>query len=291
MIKSMTGFGKAECQLSDKKVSIEIKSLNSKQMDISMRMPPLYREKEAEIRQMITSTLVRGKVECSLYYELTEDQPSGIINEPVVRSYYQKLEQIARELGQGAGKDLLSTVMRLPDTMKNEKAELGEEEWKAVRAAIRDALGALDDFRSSEGKSLEEDLGGRVSAISELLAGTAAFEKERIDRVRQRIVRHLDEVVEKDSVDQNRLEQELVFYIEKLDVSEEKVRLAKHCEYFLETMGRNDANGKKLGFISQEMGREINTLGSKANHAELQKLVVDMKDELERIKEQVLNAL
>ncbi len=291
MIKSMTGYGKAECLLADKKLTIEIKSLNSKQMDTNAHLPSLYKEKELEIRQLIASELERGKVDCSFYYELTGDTAPATINEPVVKSYYQQLYQISGELGLQASLELLSTVMRMPDTIRTEKQELDVKEWMKVKDALTKAVGQLNNFRTQEGKSMDIDLRQRVEAISSKLEKVESYEKERVDLVRERIAKHLEDFVKKDSFDENRFEQELIYYIEKLDISEEKVRLANHCTYFLETMEDEGPAGKKLGFISQEMGREINTLGSKANHKELQKLVVEMKDELERIKEQVLNVL
>jgi uncharacterized protein (TIGR00255 family) len=287
----MTGYGKAECILPDKKLTIEIKSLNSKQMDTNTRLPSLYKEKELEIRQQISSELERGKVECSFYYELSEDAASGTINAPVVKSYYEQLYKISGELGLEASMELLSTVMRMPDTLRNEKPELKENEWGSVRAALKQAIAHVNEFRNQEGKSLDTDLRQRVEAISQKLINIEKYEEERIEQIRERIGNNLAAYLRKEDLDENRFEQELIFYIEKLDVSEEKVRLSNHCKYFLETMEDQKPAGKKLGFISQEMGREINTLGSKANHAEIQKLVVEMKDELERIKEQILNVL
>jgi len=291
MIRSMTGYGKAECLLPDKKLTIEIKSLNSKQMDTNTRLPSLYKEKELEIRQLISSELERGKVECSFYYELSEDAGSGTINEAVVKSYYNQLYKISGELGLSASLELLSTVMRMPDTIRTEKPELEDKEWNLVKDALIQALGHVNGFRSQEGEALDKDLRQRVEAISDKLNRIENYEEERIGQIRERIGNNLLAYLKKDDVDENRFEQELIFYIEKLDVSEEKVRLSNHCKYFLETMEDVGPAGKKLGFISQEMGREINTLGSKANHAEIQRLVVEMKDELERIKEQILNAL
>lgn len=287
----MTGYGKAEYLLPDKKLTIEIRSLNSKQMDTNTRLPSLYKEKELEIRQLITSGLERGKVECSLYYELSENAASGIINEEVVKSYYQQLYKIAGELGLPTSPELLSTVMRMPDTIRTEKAEIKDEEWLLLKDALLRALDQVQEFRNQEGLSLDKDMRQRVKAIAEKLGQVANYEAARMEQIRERIGNNLGEFLKKDAVDENRFEQELIYYIEKLDISEEKVRLANHCNYFLETMEDADPAGKKLGFISQEMGREINTLGSKANHTEIQKLVVEMKDELERIKEQVLNVL
>lgn len=291
MIRSMTGYGKAECLLPDKKLTIEIKSLNSKQLDSNMRLPSLYKEKELDMRKLIAAQLERGKVECSFYYELSENAMTGVINEKAVASYFEQIKRVAGQLGVEASQELLATVMRLPDTLKTEKAELGKEEWEEVKLALEEALSALNEYRSAEGLAMDKDLRLRVEAISSHLAETEKFEKERVSLVRQRIEKNLEELIQKDAIDQNRLEQELIYYLEKLDTSEEKVRLENHCKYFLDTMEEEGPNGKKLGFISQEMGREINTLGSKANHAEIQKHVVDMKDELEKIKEQVLNVL
>jgi uncharacterized protein (TIGR00255 family) len=287
----MTGYGKAECLLADKKLTIEIKSLNSKQLDTNTRLPSLYKEKELEIRQLIASELERGKVECSFHYELSGDASPSIINEPVVKAYYRQLYRISGELGLMASMELLSTVMKMPDTIRTEKFELEEAEWGLVREALQKALQRVNAFRKQEGASLDKDMRERVEAIRAKLAKVGTYEGERIDLVRERIGKHLEELGLKESIDENRLEQELVYYIEKLDISEEKVRLANHCTYFLETLEDQGSAGKKLGFITQEMGREINTLGSKANHKELQILVVEMKDELERIKEQVLNVL
>ena len=290
MVKSMTGFGKAECTLDDKKVYIEIKTLNSKQIDTNTRLPALYKEKELEIRKMISSVMHRGKIECTLYYELTHGA-SGKIHPTVVKDYYEQLSNIAAELGINAGELLLSTVMRFPDTFIAEKQDLDADEWALVKNALGRALDEADNFRTEEGNSLEKDLKEQTLAIQEDLSRVDPFEKERIETVREKIRTSLNEWPNQLDVDQNRFEQEVIYYLEKLDISEEKVRLANHCTYFLETMETDGPIGKKLGFISQEMGREINTLGSKANHAEIQRIVVEMKDHLERIKEQVLNVL
>jgi uncharacterized protein (TIGR00255 family) len=287
----MTGYGKAECLLAEKKLTIEVKSLNSKQLDTNTRLPSIYKEKEIDIRQVVASELVRGKVDCSIHYELSGDAMPGVINEKVVKAYYEQLYRISGELGLETSLELLSSVMRLPDTIRTEKAELDEEEWAGLKEALLQALKQLNTFRIQEGKALDHDLRQRVQSIQLKLNQVEPFEKERMDLIRERIEKHLEELGLKDKVDENRLEQELIYYIEKLDISEEKVRLANHCRYFVETMNEQGAVGKKLGFISQEMGREINTLGSKASHREIQKLVVEMKDELERIKEQILNVL
>ena len=291
MIRSMTGFGKAECLLPDKKLTIEVRSLNSKQLDTTTRLPSLYREKELEIRQIIAGVLERGKIECSFYYELTEDAVAGIINEPVVKNYYEQLYRISGELGLETSLELLSTVMRLPDTIRSEKTELADEEWQVVREGLQQALRQVNGFRHQEGEALDKDLRKRVGSIMEKLARVEQYESDRIERIRERIGNNLADFLTNAEPDENRFEQELIYYLEKIDISEEKVRLSNHCDYFLKNMDSDEKVGRKLGFISQEMGREINTLGSKANHAEIQRLVVEMKDELERIKEQILNVL
>ncbi len=288
MIRSMTGFGKAECTLQDKKVYVEVKTLNSKQADTSTRLPLLYREKELEIRQLLVNRLHRGKIDCTMHYELIESA-AGHINEPVVKDYFGQLQRIAGELEVPSGESLLSAILKLPDAIITEKGELEDAEWKQVRETLEKALEENDAFRRSEGKSMEADLTGRVESIREKLSQVTPFEEERVEHVKERIRSGLNEF--REEVDENRFEQELIYYMEKLDISEEKVRLANHCSYFMETLKMEGPVGKKLGFISQEMGREINTLGSKANHAEIQRRVVEMKDELERIKEQVLNIL
>lgn len=287
----MTGYGKAEAQLPDKKLTIEIRTLNSKQLDSNTRLPSLYKEKEIEIRKMLATELERGKVECSFYYEQSQETSGGSINAPLVKDYYNQLNTIAGELGLNSSNELLSIVMRMPDTIRNDRSELEEEEWTTVRESLKQALGQVNKFRQQEGESLDADMRERVESISEKLKDVEKLEGDRISRIRERIGNNLSEFLGKEEMDENRFEQELIFYMEKLDISEEKVRLANHCSYFLKTMGENGPVGKKLGFISQEMGREINTLGSKANHVEIQRLVVEMKDELERIKEQILNAL
>jgi len=291
MIKSMTGYGKAECLLPDKKLTIEIRSLNSKQLDTNTRLPSLYKEKELDIRQAIARSLQRGKVECTFYYDLTEDAPSGTINETLVKDYYSQLQSIAGDLGLKASMDLFTAVLRMPDTIRTDRAQLEEQEWSVVKEGLQNAMHQVNGFRHQEGEALGRDLKERVEVISSKLKEVGALEGERIARIRDRIGNNLSEFLRNGETDENQFEQEIIYYLEKLDISEEKVRLANHCQYFLETMGSTDPVGKKLGFISQEMGREINTLGSKANHAEIQRLVVEMKDELERIKEQVLNVL
>lgn len=291
MIRSMTGYGKAETLLPDKKLTIEVRSLNSKQLDTNTRLPSLYKEKELEIRQLVASTLERGKVECSFFYELSAETSSGTVNEKVVKAYFEQLSKISDEVGLKPTQELLSIAMRMPDAIRSDRAELEEEEWKLVKEGLQQALRQVNGFRLQEGESMDKDLRERIATISARLASVEQLEGERISRIRERIGNNLSEFIGKEGIDQNRFEQELIFYMEKLDISEEKVRLANHLSFFLETMENEGPAGKKLGFISQEMGREINTLGSKANHVDLQRLVVEMKDELERIKEQILNVL
>jgi len=291
MIRSMTGYGKAGCLLPDKKLTIEIRSLNSKQLDINTRLPSLYREKEPEIRQVIASRLQRGKIECSFNMEKTDGSVSELINEPVVKSYYLQLRRLSEELGLEASPEILSTVMRLPDVTKIEKPILEEAEWNEAKRMLQEALDQVDSYRVQEGAAIEQAFRKSVEVISEKLSVVELHEEDRIGRIRERIGNNLLAFLKKEEIDENRFEQELIFYLEKFDFSEEKARLRNHCAYFLETLEEIEAPGKKLGFISQEMGREINTLGSKANDAEIQRLVVEMKDALEQIREQVLNVL
>lgn len=286
----MTGFGKAECSLSSKKLTIEIKSLNSKQIDTSTRLPAIYKSKDLQVRKLLAEKLERGKIECSFHYEFIEGAAVQI-NSKIIKDYYLQLSQLSDDLGLENKDQLLASIMRLPDTVTSERAELDEDEWVLVTESLNNCLDEIDDFRIQEGVSLEKDLRGRCISISEKLKAVEQFELERISKLKERIFSNLEEMRSKEDVDQNRFEQEMIYYIEKLDISEEKVRLKNHCEYFLEVLEKGSPNGKKLGFISQEMGREINTLGSKANHTEIQRLVVEMKDNLEKIKEQVLNVL
>ena len=292
MIQSMTGYGKATAELSDKKINVEIKSLNSKAMDLSTRIAPLYREKEIEIRNEIAKALERGKVDFSLWID-KKDACELItpINQDVVVAYYERIRTISETTGIPAPEDWFSTLLRMPDVMtKNDIQELSEEEWKAVHATVLQAIQNLVDFRIQEGAALEKKFREKIANISLLLEKIAPYEKERVEKVKERITDALEKTLSVD-YDKNRLEQELIYYIEKLDVNEEKQRLGNHLKYFISTMESGNGQGKKLGFIAQEMGREINTLGSKSNHAEMQKIVVQMKDELEQIKEQVLNVM
>ena len=292
MIQSMTCYGKATAELPDKKINVEIKSLNSKAMDLSTRIAPLYREKEIEIRNEIAKALERGKVDFSLWIEKKDAcELVTPINQDVVVAYYERIRTISETTGIPVPEDWFATLLRLPDVMtKNDIQELSEEEWNAVHATILQAVQSLVDFRKQEGAALEKKFREKISNIAHLLTTVDPYEKERVEKVKERITDALEKTISVD-YDKNRLEQELIYYIEKLDINEEKQRLGNHLKYFINTMEEGNGQGKKLGFIAQEMGREINTLGSKSNHAEMQKIVVQMKDELEQIKEQVLNVM
>lgn len=285
----MTGFGRATLILPQKKISVEVKSLNSKQVDINTRIPSFYKEKELEVRSLLSSTLRRGKIELSIFIENTDINAQYKINKDLVGEYMRSLQDLGNE--KIAAGELLSIAMRLPDAMKVEREEIDEKEWSAIMEVVKEALDSLVAYRKAEGLSLENDIKEQISRIDSLHNDVPKYEQERISTIKDRISTKLNDVLQSVDFDQNRLEQEMIYFIEKLDVSEEKVRLKNHCVYFIETMNSNESSGKKLGFISQELGREINTLGSKANHTEIQKIVVQMKDSLEKIKEQVLNVL
>lgn len=290
MLKSMTGYGKAECELSQKKVTIEIKSLNSKQMDLNTRISLLFRDKDLEIRRELSDKLIRGKVDFILYTESLGDESATKINAGIVRSYYKQMEEISASLNIPLEKNILQTILTLPEVVKNEREELDEQEWKMILGKIAEAIVSLDQFRIQEGAILKQDLLTNIQSINALLSEVDQYEVERVTRIREKIYDGLKDI-SIEQVNENRLEQELIFYLEKMDVNEEKVRLLNHLNYFLETLELNEPIGKKLGFIAQEIGREVNTLGSKANHTEMQKLVIRMKDSLEKIKEQLLNVL
>lgn len=281
----MTGFGKHTMQLPSKKITVEIKSLNSKNLDLTARLPQVYREFELEFRKQISDALVRGKVDFTLSVEFTGKEASASINTPVVLKFMEELKAIAG----GDDVKLLELALRMPDTLTTDKDEIEEEELNAIRATLNKALDAIQDFRQTEGKVLENDFSLRVTSIRALLSQVEVMDKNRLDSIRERLEKAVTDL--KTDVDQNRFEQELIYYLEKYDITEEKVRLNNHLNYFEETLNTKDSNGKKLGFISQELGREINTIGSKANYAPMQQLVVQMKDELEKIKEQMLNVL
>lgn len=291
MIQSMTGYGKSVVAYKDKKINVEIKSLNSKALDLSTRIAPLYREKEMEIRQMIAKALERGKVDFSIWIEKDTIVDPTPINTALVENYYHQIKEISAQTGIPEPQDWFYTLLRLPDvTTRTEVETLEEEEWVAVKSAIEEAIHHLVEFRIQEGAALQKKFTEKIDNIGKLLASIEPYEKSRVEKIRAKIIDGLKEIPEVD-YDKNRLEQELIYYIEKLDISEEKQRLANHLRYFRETMEEGHGQGKKLGFIAQEMGREINTTGSKSNQAEMQNIVVKMKDELEQIKEQVLNAL
>ncbi|MEJ1221651.1 YicC/YloC family endoribonuclease [Sediminicola sp. 1XM1-17] len=285
MIQSMTGFGKYVIQLPSKKITIEIKSLNSKSLDLNARIPSAYREKELELRKIIASSLERGKVDFGLYMESTGDETSAVINEGVVKGYIKQLRAIA----EGDDVKFLEMAVRLPDALKTERDDIDEEEYKAILEALNNALKEINIFRSEEGQVLEKDFLERIASLNRLLEEVKAMDKDRLSMVRERLEKAVADL--KTDLDTNRFEQELIYYLEKYDITEEKVRLANHLDYFATALKSEDSNGKKLGFISQEIGREINTIGSKANYAPMQQLVVQMKDELEKIKEQMLNVL
>ena len=282
----MTGFGKASLQLAIKKITVEVKSLNSKGLDLNTRMPSVYRENELALRNLLAQKLERGKVDFSLYVEVTGEETSSKINAPIVKAYMAQMKAILPDANET---ELMKMAVRMPDTMKTEREEIDPNEWKQIQAVIDEAIENMLSFRKSEGASLEKEFTLRIENIRSFMNQALALDPERVTSIKERLQTAIDEL--KVNVDTNRFEQELIYYLEKLDITEEKVRLTNHLDYFLQTLNGSEANGRKLGFITQEMGREINTMGSKSNHAEMQKLVVMMKDELEKIKEQVLNVL
>ena len=286
MIQSMTGFGKATLQLPSKKITVEVKSLNSKGLDLSVRMPSLYREMELGLRNQIALKLERGKVDFSIFIESTAEQTSTKVNVPIVKGYINQLREVYADADET---ELMKMAIRMPDTMKIERDEIDENDWIQIQTVIEDALQNILTFRKDEGMSLEKEFQLRIGNIRQYMNDALALDPERVQAIKDRLQTAIAEL--KVNVDENRFEQELIYYLEKLDITEEKVRLTNHLDYFLETINGTEANGRKLGFITQEMGREINTMGSKSNHAQMQKLVVQMKDELEKIKEQVLNVL
>jgi len=288
MIHSMTGYGKSVLHLSDKKVTIEIKSLNSKNLDLNVRIPSYYRVKELAVRKQLASKLVRGKVDFSIYIEMTADETSTTVNKGVVSEYMQQLRNVV-QTGSSNDVELLKMAVRMPDALKTEREELDEDEWAQISANIQKAIKDIIQYRIDEAASLEKDFKLRIENIQSYLEEVKSFDGARISHVKERLKKAIDDL--KVQTDENRFEQELIYYLEKLDINEEKVRLANHLTYFLQELGTEDSNGKKLGFIVQEIGREVNTIGSKANFAPMQKAVIQMKNELEKIKEQVLNVL
>ncbi|WP_072989214.1 YicC/YloC family endoribonuclease [Flavobacterium segetis] len=286
MIQSMTGFGKATLQLPTKKITVEVKSLNSKGLDLNVRMPSLYREMELGLRNQIALKLERGKIDFSVFIESTAEQTSTKVNVPIVRGYINQLKEVYADADET---ELMKMAVRMPDTMKVERDEIDENDWIQIQTVIEEALQNILTFRRDEGMSLEKEFQLRIGNIRQYMTEALELDPERVQAIKDRLQTAIAEL--KVNVDENRFEQELIYYLEKLDITEEKVRLTNHLDYFLETINGTEANGRKLGFITQEMGREINTMGSKSNHAQMQKLVVQMKDELEKIKEQVLNVL
>ena len=288
MIQSMTGYGKSVLQLPTKKVTIEIKSLNSKNLDLNVRIPSYYKEKELAVRKKLASALVRGKIDFSIYVEMTADETSTMVNHGIVKEYIQQLRNVV-QTETSDDVELLKMAIRMPDALKTEREELDENEWNLINESIAIALKEIVQYRIDEAASLEIDFKERITNIKTYLEEVRALDKERVETVKERLKKAIEDL--KVDTDENRFEQELIYYLEKLDINEEKVRLANHLDYFLQTLASEDSNGKKLGFIVQEMGREINTTGSKANFAPMQKAVIQMKNELEQIKEQILNVL
>jgi len=282
----MTGFGKASLQLPTKKITVEVKSLNSKGLDLNVRMPSVYREMELGLRNTIAQKLERGKVDFSIYIEVTGEETSSKINVPIVKGYINQMKAVIPNADET---ELMKMAVRMPDALKTERDEIDENEWKEIMKVVDDAMKNIASFRLDEGKSLENEFVNRIENIRNYMNQAVSMDTERIETVKNRLRTALDEL--EANVDENRFEQELIFYLEKYDITEERVRLENHLNYFIETIAGTEANGRKLGFITQEIGREINTMGSKSNHSEMQKLVVMMKDELEKIKEQVLNVL
>ncbi|MCX6280870.1 MAG: YicC family protein [Bacteroidetes bacterium] len=294
MIKSMTGYGKAIAEFGDRKLSIEVKSLNSKQLDLALRLPAMFREKEAEVRNLISQKLERGKVDLLIATELTGETSGISINHELAKKYHSSLKSLQLELKEDCPDGLLPLILKMPDVIQSAKDELNENDWLLVRTGIEHALALVDEFRSGEGKILCDDISKRIQLITQYLLEVEPFEQKRMNDIREKMIRDFSTYKSDfngSAPDQNRFEQEMIYYLERLDITEEQIRLKKHCDYFLDTMDEGVSQGKKLGFITQEIGREINTLGSKANQADIQKIVVQMKDELEKIKEQLMNIL
>jgi uncharacterized protein (TIGR00255 family) len=288
----MTGYGKANCECNNHQYTIEIKSLNSKQSDINIRIPQFFKEKEIAIRNLLNNKLVRGKIECSIRMENESTEKGNSINKNLFKEYFRQLKTISEELGSKVDDEtIFKSVVRLPDLLRTGNDELSDEEWKMLEIKMGEALAQLESFRVQEGNALSEDIIYRIDSIYSLLQKIPAFEDERMQTIKERLQKNLADSVSSENVDLNRFEQEIIYYLEKLDITEEKIRLANHLSYFKSTSEENDLSGKKLGFITQEIGREINTIGSKASHTEIQKIVVQMKDELEKIKEQLMNVL
>lgn len=287
----MTGYGKASAETPLKKISVEIKSLNSKQLDINAKLPWIIREKEPEIRNIISQRLERGKIDLSITYDTFESDMLPVINKAAMKSYFRQISETAAEMGIAISDNIIPAILRLPETLKTDKQEMPEEEWIQLKEQLDRAISMLETYRIEEGKALEKDIRNAIDRIMQSLEAIKEYEPGRIVKIREKLHSLLEENISEDKIDRNRLEQEIIYYLEKFDINEEKVRLRQHCEYFLETLQSDTSNGKVLGFIAQELGREINTIGSKANDVSIQKLVVKMKDDLEKIKEQLLNIL
>ncbi len=291
MLKSMTGFGKAECEISGLKISIEIKTLNSKQFDTLIRLPNSYKQKEMDIRTLLLKKLERGKVELNLSLDQSKSSENYSINKILAKKYFEEVYLLSKELSLKPDENIISTLLKLPDVLQSEEHELDENEWKQILLWVDDAATKCDTYRITEGHKLEADFRQRVGLIVGLLESISKFEVERISKIKAKFRKDLTDIIDKRKIDENRFEQEIIYYLEKIDITEEKVRLENNCEYFVQALNDKESNGKKLNFISQEIGREINTIGSKANDSNIQKLVVQMKDELEKIKEQLCNIL
>lgn len=290
MIHSMTGYGKAEGNIGSRKFTIEIKALNSKQLDINLRMPSMYREKELELRTWLADRVFRGKVDVGIFYETDAAEQKVSLNRPLMEAYARELSEVARAIGQ-QNADYISALIRIPEVLRAEREEFNESDWTAVMALMQESVAMFEGYRAQEGAGLFADFTARIESILELEQALGPLLENRVGRIKSRISTNLEEFIDTEKIDRNRYEQEIIYYLEKLDVTEERQRLVANCTYFLEIMGKGRQQGKKLGFIAQEIGREINTLGSKANDSEIQRSVVIMKDELEKIKEQVLNVL
>mgnify|MGYP006281654619 CR=1 FL=1 len=291
MLYSMTGYGKAEREYQGKRITIEIRSLNSKQMDIATRIPPYYKEYELEMRRQINNLLQRGKIELSVFVENFSAENSYSINKNLAKKYFQELKELSHEINEADYNEYLPVLMRMPDVLVNERTTVDEEEWRMLHEGIGECIEDINKYRASEGQELEQDFHKRIHLIEKYLGQIQPYEKERIEKVRERLQKEITELLNDNQYDKNRFEQEVIYYLEKYDITEEKVRLKNHCEYFRATLNEDESNGKKLNFIAQEIGREINTIGSKANDQDIQRIVVLMKDELEKIKEQLSNIL
>jgi uncharacterized protein (TIGR00255 family) len=290
MTKSMTGFGRAIGNFKNKNFTVEIRSLNSKQFDLNIKMPSLYKEKELILRNEILARLERGKIDFSINYESSEIEKPIAINKPLALAYYNALKDLTKDMADNNSIDYLSHILKMPDVIKTERQEMEEEEWKILMLIIKDTINSLDNFRKSEGEGLALDLINRINLIEKYKNEIDEMSGSRSEKIKERLYKNLNEFIDLDKIDKNRFEQEVIFYLEKLDITEERVRLQSHCNYFRDTLNEK-SSGKKLGFICQEIGREINTIGSKVNDADIQKIVVQMKDELEKVKEQLLNIL